>query len=181
MSNEHSEGNGSQQDSIVGQVVNGYHVVQRIAQSMVYLAFRDNPDNRVAIKIFFPDPYACNHDEILERLRVISSLEHENIVNVYETGETDEFIYVVMEYVPGENLYDLMQRNPRLHWAAAAELAREIIRGLVYAHGQGAWHRSLHPDRVLLGKGAQIKINFCNEGEITPSSEIAHYVAPSYS
>ena len=183
MSDEVNEGTNSQQTStdpehIVGMVIAGYKVVQRIGKSMVYLAFKDNPDNQVAIKIFYPDPYACNHDEILTRLQAITWVVHENVVHVFEVGEQDDFIYAIMEYVPGENLYDLMQRNPRLHWAAAAELAKEIMRGLVAAHDHNVTHRSLHPDRVLLGKGGQIKINFCNEGEITPSSEIAHYVSP---
>ena len=152
--------------------------MQRIGSSTVFLAFKENPDIQFAVKVFYPDPYACNREEIIERLRSISQLEHENIVNVVETGENEDFVYAVMEYVPGENLYDLMQRNPRLHWAAAAELARDIIRGLVHAHAYSVTHRSLHPDRILLGKGGQVKINFCNEGEITPSGEIANYVSP---
>lgn len=163
---------------IVGQVIDGYHIVQRIGESMVFLAFKDHPDQQVAFKIFYPDPYACNHDWIVEKLSLIQRLEHPNIVTVLDRGETPEFIYAVMEYVPGENLYDLMQRNPRLHWAAAGELAREITKGLVAAHAQGIIHRSLHPDRILLGKGGQVKVNFCHEGEITPSSEIANYVPP---
>ncbi|NUM37364.1 MAG: serine/threonine protein kinase [Candidatus Brocadiae bacterium] len=165
-------------EMLLGQCVHGYHIVQQISTSLVFLAFKDDPDHQVAMKVFYPDPYACNHDVILERLQEIKKLDHENIVKVYETGETEDFIYAIMEYVPGENLYDLMRRNPRLHWAAAGELAREITKGLVSAHALGITHRSLHPDRILLGKGGQIKINFCNEGEITPSGEIANYVPP---
>jgi len=165
-------------ESLLGQCIHGYHVVQQIGSSMVFLAFKEDPDHQVAMKVFYPDPYACNHDVIVERLKEIQKLDHENIVKIYETGETESFIYAIMEYVPGENLYDLMRRNPRLHWAAAGELAKEITKGLVAAHFYGITHRTLHPDRILLGKGGQIKINFCNEGEITPSSEIANYVPP---
>lgn len=105
-------------------------------------------------------------------------LNHCNVARIYEVGDWNGVIYAVMEYVEGENLYDLMKRNPRLHWGAAAELAREIVKGLVAAHAKNVMHLSLHPDRIFLSKGGQIKINFCNEGVITPSGEIAHYVAP---
>ena len=166
-------------ESLVGQVIGSYKVAERHRDSLVFLAFKEEaPDERVALKVFYPDPFAENEDLIWNRLHSIKSLNHENIVKVYDVGKRENFIYAVMEYVPGENLYDLMQRNPRLHWGVAAELAREIVRGLVAAHDKKILHLSLHPDRVLLGKGGQIKISFCNEGEITPSKEIVHYVAP---
>lgn len=166
-------------DKLVGEVIHGYKIVQRIGNSLVFLGFKQGaPDRQVAIKFFYPDPYAENRESILQRLRAILQLEHENIVKVLDVGEEVTFIYAVMEYIPGENLYDLMQRNPRLHWAAGAELAKDIVKGLVAAHAQKILHRSLHPDRVLLGKEGKIKINFCNEGEITPSKEIVYYVAP---
>lgn len=168
-------------DNIIGRIIGDYRISQRIRNSLVFLAFREeSPQQQVALKLFYPDPIACNREIILERLHSICRLDHANILKVYEVGEEKDYIYTVMEYVPGENLYDLMQRNPRLHWAAAAELAREIVRGLVAAHGENVLHRCLHPDRILLGKGGQIKINFCNEGEITPSKEIANYVAPEF-
>lgn len=162
----------------IGQVLSGYQIIQRVGESTVYLGHRDNPAQTVAIKIFYPDPYACNQEGILERLNEIRQLDHENILKIYDTGQTENFIYAITEYVPGQNLYDLMQRNPRLHWAAAAELAKDIVRGLVAAHSKGVTHRCLHPDRILLSKSGYIKINFCNEGEITPSKEVANFVAP---
>ena len=166
-------------EQLVGKKLAEYRVSQQINNSSVFLAFKENsPEEQVAIKIFFPDPFACNEDIILERLQKITVLDHENVVKVHKVGQKDNYIYSVMEYVPGENLYDLMLRKPRLHWAAAAEFARDIVRGLVAAHSDGVLHLSLHPDRIMLGKGGQIKINFCNEGEITPSPEIVHYVAP---
>jgi serine/threonine-protein kinase len=173
-------------DEMIGLSVNKYKIAQRIGHNKVFLAFHeDSPEKQVALKVFFPDPFASNHDVILERLQAVSKLDHENIVKVDAVGEqiygeSDErnFIYAVMEYVPGENLYDLMKRNPRLHWAAAAELASDIVKGLVAAHEHQVMHRCLHPDRVLLGKSGQIKINFCNEGEITPSREVVYYVPP---
>lgn len=162
----------------IGQNIAGYQVIQRIEESTVYLGHRDTPPQTVAFKLFFPDPYACNREYILERLNEICQLDHENILRVYATGETEQFIYAITEYVPGQNLYDLMQRNPRLHWAAAAELARDIVQGLVAAHAKGVAHRCLHPDRILLSKSGYVKLNFCNEGEITPSKEVANFVAP---
>ena len=167
-------------DDLIGQNIQGYQIVQRIGTSTVFLAYQDTPDKQFALKIFYPDPYACNRTEILERIQSIIPLRHKNIVTVYQAGETEKFIYAVMEYIPGENLYDLMQRNPRLHWGAAAELALEITHGLVYAQDHSITHRTLHPDRVLLGTQGQIKINFCNEGEITPTPEVANYVAPEF-
>ncbi len=165
-------------DAIVGQTIANYKIVQRIANTLVFLAYKNDPDNQVAIKFFYPDPIADNKDLILERLEGVCQLDHPNIIKAYEVGVEKGIIYVVMEYSPGENLYDLLQRNPRLHWAAAAEIAREITRGLVSAHAMGVNHLSLHPDRILLSTSGQIRVNFCNEGVITPSSEVVNYVSP---
>lgn len=165
-------------DEIIDEQVSGYKIVQRIEDSLVYLAFRKDIDHQVAIKIFYPNPYADNQQLVVDRLNTICKLNHPNIVKTYEVGEIRGVVYCVMEYIPGENLYDLMKRNPRLHWGAAAEIGRELTQGLVAAHKLNILHLSLHPDRVLLSKDGQIKVNFCNEGLITPSNEIVHYVAP---
>lgn len=165
-------------DDLVDTQISGYKIVQRIKESLVYLAFRQDIDHQVAIKIFYPNPYAGNQQLVIDRLDTICKLEDPNIIKIYEVGNIKGAVYCVMEYIPGENLYDLMKRNPRLHWGAAAEIGREITQGLVAAHKLGILHLSLHPDRILLGKDGQIKVNFCNEGLITPSKEIVHYVAP---
>lgn len=166
-------------EELIGTVVKGFKIVERIGNSQVFLGFKKSaPTEQIAIKIFFPDPYACNREAILERLAGVRQLEHENIVRLYEFGEEPQFIFAVMEYVPGENLYDMMQRNPRLHWGAAAELARDIVNGLVAAHKKKVLHLCLHPDRILLNRAGQVKINFCNEGVITPSKEVVQYVPP---
>src|SRR5207248_5144144 len=88
----------------------------------------------------------------------VARLQHPNIVQVFETGEHDGQPYVVLEYVPGGSLAQLLTGAP-VGPAAAAALVETLARAVHYAHGRGVIHRDLKPANILLLKdeGGRLK------------------------
>ncbi len=93
-------------------------------------------------------------DRFSREAKLVAGLSHRNIVGVIDRGDYEGKPYIVFEYIPGENLKQLVQREGPLPVARALELAIEIARGLAFAHEQGFVHRDVKPQNVLLnGKG----------------------------
>src|SRR6266516_6862554 len=98
---------------------------------------------RVAIKILLAQ-YA--HDPaFLERFRreaqSAASLSHPNIVGVFDTGSEGDTWFIVMEYVDGRTLKDIIRAEGALYWSRAAEVAADVAGALAVAHGRGIVHR----------------------------------------
>jgi serine/threonine protein kinase len=91
-------------------------------------------------------------------VKASSSLWHPNIVAGYGAGNDDGRPYLAMEYVEGESLGNLLEREGRLPERRALELARAIASALGYAHSQGVIHRDVKPDNVLLGRDGAVKL-----------------------
>ena len=93
-------------------------------------------------------------DRFSREAKLVAGLSHRNIVAVIDRGEHEGKPYIVFEYIPGENLKQLVVREGPLPVARALDLAIEIARGLAFAHEQGFVHRDVKPQNVLLnGKG----------------------------
>jgi serine/threonine protein kinase len=88
-------------------------------------------------------------DRFLEEARFNARLNHPSIVSVYDAGRDGEHIYIVLEYVPGHTLEELLERGA-LRPAKAADLTAKIADALEYAHRQKCYHRDLKPSNVLL-------------------------------
>ena len=112
-------------------------------------------DRPVAIKVIAPDLASSpgSRQRFLREARTVARLRHPNIVAVYAAGEADNLLYFVMEYVEGESLRQMLEREgrvegPRVERAAA--LLADLARALGYAHAQGVIHRDVKPENVLL-------------------------------
>jgi hypothetical protein len=81
--------------------------------------------------------------------RSAASLGHPNIVTVYDTGEHDHVPFIVMEYVEGESLHQMLNRHGPLAVEDTARIARSLLAGLGHAHGRGLVHRDMKPANVL--------------------------------
>jgi serine/threonine-protein kinase len=126
----------------------------------VYLA-RDNVlARRVAVKILHPDSATdpANIERFRREAQSAAGLAHPNIVKVYDWGQDGDTFYLVMEYVPGETLRELLDRYGRLPVNEAARLAAEIAAALDYADEHGVVHRDVKPGNVLITTGGEAKV-----------------------
>jgi serine/threonine-protein kinase len=157
--------------------------------SSVYRAHDRLLERTVAIKLLHE--HYSRDDDYVERFRrearSAAQLSHPNIVTVIDRGEADGRQFIVFEYIDGENLKQLVQRQGRLPVRTALELAIEVGRALAFAHEHGLVHRDVKPQNVLLGNGdvkvtdfgiarsVDVKSGLTQTGTVLGTSE---YVAP---
>jgi serine/threonine-protein kinase len=141
----------------------------------VYLARDQMLDRAVAVKVLFPA--LATDPGFVERFRreaqSAAGLNHPNIVSVYDWGEANGTYFIVMEYVEGESLAELIQAEGRLHPDRAAEIASDMASALGYAHRNGGViHRDVKPGNVLLTRDGTVKVaDFGIARAISDSSE----------
>jgi serine/threonine-protein kinase len=118
----------------------------------VYLGRDVTLDRPVAIKVIAPELAAARviRERFLQEARTVARLRHPNIVAVYAAGESDGMLYFVMEYVPGESLRALLEREGRFDDGRGVEVLRDLACALAYAHDHGVVHRDVKPENVLL-------------------------------
>src|SRR5206468_1728275 len=87
-----------------------------------------------------------------------ASLNHPNVVSVYDYGEDPSGPYIVMELVDGEDLATILRRNGALPPAQAARIAAAVARALAAAHARGIVHRDVKPGNVLIGRDGRVKV-----------------------
>lgn len=80
----------------------------------------------------------------------MKQLHHPNVVQIYEIIETEQDLYLVMEFVQGGELFDLIVQNQRLKERQACKYFQELISGINYIHQLGICHRDLKPENLLI-------------------------------
>lgn len=128
---------------------------------IVYKA-RDKALNRlVAIKVLHPN--LVNDPAFLGRFRqeaqIAASLDHPNLVPVYDYGEDEGRYYIVMGYMPGGSLKDLLKNEGSLSKERALEILQQIGAGLVYAHKRSVIHRDLKPGNILFDDEGKARVS----------------------
>jgi serine/threonine-protein kinase len=126
----------------------------------VYLALDRLLNRRVAVKIL-SDTYAAD-PSFVERFRreaqAAASLNHPNIVAVYDHGQEDGTSFIVMEYVNGQTLRDVVRRYGTIPPMEAARIAADIADALEFAHRNGVVHRDVKPGNVLITPEGVVKV-----------------------
>ena len=126
----------------------------------VYLAHDRLLDRRVAVKVLSPqfatDP--TNVERFRREAQAAAGLNHPHIVAVYDWGEEDGTSFIVMEYVAGQTLREILQSYGRLAPTEAARIAAEIADALSFAHAHGVVHRDVKPGNVLVTPQGQVKV-----------------------
>lgn len=95
----------------------------------------------------------------IREARVISSLDHPNIVRVYDAGRQGEHIYFVMEYFPGSTAGQMLRERQRLPLETVVDIAAQTADALAYAHHEGRLvHRDIKPDNLLVNDRCRVKV-----------------------
>ncbi|MDR2625636.1 MAG: serine/threonine protein kinase, partial [Zoogloeaceae bacterium] len=131
----------------------------RGSQSVVYLAYDPHLAREVAIKtLHFAHPDPQQNASLLEEARAVSKLAHPNIVTIFEAGEEEGDVFLVFEYVSGENLAMSLRRHGALPPAKAASLMLEVLDAIGHAHEHGVIHRDLKPSNILIDESGRPKV-----------------------
>ncbi|RJP78057.1 MAG: serine/threonine protein kinase [Candidatus Zixiibacteriota bacterium] len=135
-------------------------VLSRSSTTTVYRAFQHSLKRPVLIKELRPD--LLREADILNRFRreaeVCARIKHENIVDIYDCSIQPDRVFLVMEYVAGCSLADLIQRHPQPPLPLILAVMHQILRGLAYAHAQQVIHRDIKPGNILVSREGWVKI-----------------------
>ncbi|MEN8376967.1 MAG: serine/threonine-protein kinase, partial [Gemmatimonadota bacterium] len=132
----------------------------RGALGVVYRATHQVLDRPVALKVMAPEirehPAAAQMFE--QEAKALAALNHPNVVAVYDQGRDGEQMFMVMEFVEGTTLEDVLEQRTRLDLAEAARIGEQLGRGLAYAHGRRVIHRDIKPANIFLSTDGTVKI-----------------------
>ncbi|HTV63955.1 MAG TPA: serine/threonine-protein kinase, partial [Bryocella sp.] len=151
---------------VPGMLVAGrYRIISLLGRGgmgEVYRADDLSLGQAVALKFL---PEAATDEETLERfrneVRIARRISHPNVCRVYDIGQSDNQVFLSMEYVDGEDLSSLLRRIGRLPSDKALEIARKICAGLAAAHDKAVLHRDLKPSNIMLdGRGEILIMDF---------------------
>ena len=155
----------------------------------VYLGYDTILDRNVAIKILRGD--LSSDEKFVRRFQrealSASSLAHPNIVEMYDVGEDDGIYYIVMEYVEGKTLKQLLKKRGSLTLSEAIDIMLQLTDGMAHAHDSYIIHRDLKPQNIMIKDDGQIKITdfgiamALNATQLTQTNSVmgsVHYLPP---
>lgn len=171
---------------------NRYEIMSQLGgggMALIYKA-RDTMLNRqVTVKVLRPE--FTGDEEFVARFRkeaqAVAKLSHPNIVSVYDVGQEEEIHYIVMEYIEGRNLKQVINEIGKIPVKHAVDIARQICDGLQDAHDNGIVHRDIKPHNILVMDNGRIKVadfgiaQIMSSIMITDSTTIigsVHYFSP---
>ncbi|MFM6968155.1 MAG: Stk1 family PASTA domain-containing Ser/Thr kinase [Microbacteriaceae bacterium] len=151
-------------DRLIGSTIDGrYQVESRIARggmAKVYLATDLRLERKVAVKVMHDHlvddaEYAA---KFIREARHTARLAHPNIVSVFDQGHEGDILFLVMEYLPGITLRELLNDYGSLTVEQALDITTAVLQALVVAHREGILHRDVKPENVMLVNDGRIKV-----------------------
>lgn len=176
-----------------GQKINDrYEIIKNIGEggmANVYLAYDTILDRKVAIKVLRGD--LSNDEKFVRRFQrealSASSLSHPSIVEIYDVGEDNGTFYIVMEYVEGKTLKQLIKKRGSLTLSESIDIMLQVTDGISHAHDSYIIHRDLKPQNIMIKDDGMIKImDFgiamaLNSTQLTQTNSVmgsVHYLPP---
>jgi serine/threonine protein kinase len=142
-----------------GQTLGKYRILSPLGSGgfgTVYLARDTWLDKQVAIKV--PHRQGLDFSELLREPRLLASVNHPNIVAITTADKQDDVFFIVMEYVAGETLESVLERDGALDLPRALDYTVQIGNAVDHAHKQGVIHRDLRPANVLVSESGMLKV-----------------------
>ena len=176
-----------------GQKINNrYEIVKSIGEggmANVYLANDTILDRKVAVKVLRGD--LSSDDKFIRRFQrealSVSNLSHPNVVEVYDVGEEDGSHYIVMEYIEGKTLKQLLKKRESLTLTEVIDIMTQLTDGIAHAHESYIIHRDIKPQNIMIEDDGRIKITdfgiamALNATQLTQTNSVmgsVHYLPP---
>lgn len=180
---------------MIGHQLGGrYEVIERVGgggMALVYKAQDLLLNRNVAIKVLRQQ--FVHDEEFIRRFRreaqSAASLSHPNVVSIYDVGQEDEVHYIVMEYVEGKNLNEIIKERAPLQVDEAVRIASQIADALDHAHHNQIIHRDIKPHNILIGRNGRVKVTDFGIARAVTSTTITqtgsvvgsvHYFSPEH-
>src|SRR6056297_356258 len=147
-----------------GKIINDrYKIIKEIGKggmAIVYSAHDTLLDRKVAIKMLRPEHYSDNDfkEKFRQEARAVARLSHPNVVSIYDIGIDDDYIFLVMEIIKGQNLKDLIKERGHLSLVEALEIAKQIASALDVAHKNNIVHCDIKPHNIILTDDMEVKV-----------------------
>lgn len=180
---------------MIGQELGGrYEILTRIGgggMALVYKAHDVLLNRKVAVKVLRQQ--FVHDEEFIRRFRregqSAAALSHPNVVSIYDVGQEEDTHYIVMEYVEGNNLNEIIKERAPLQPEEAVRIAIQICDALEHAHHNQIIHRDIKPHNILIGKNGRVKVTDFGIARAVTSSTITqtgsmvgsvHYFSPEH-
>jgi len=163
---------------LVGSTIGPYQITERLGRggmADVYKAFHRELSIYRAIKFIRPEfvTSADFRSRFQQEAQGVARLRHPNIVQIHDFGVSDGHFYMVMEFLEGRTLKELLRTNGRLTPSAAVEIIKGVSNALDYAHSRDLIHRDIKPDNIMLGDdGRPVLMDFGIAKLVTANSQL---------
>ena len=178
---------------MIGKLLNGrYKLVEKIGtggMAIVYRAKDQNLSREVAVKIL--QPQFADNNKAVKRFRheakSVASLNHPNIINIFDIGQDDETEYIIMEYITGQDLKEKIKDEGKLPTAQAVRIIEEVCQALIKAHRNNIIHCDIKPHNILLTSDERVKVTDFGIAQAVTDATMhqtdsimgsAHYLSP---
>ena len=167
-----------------------YEIIEKVGtggMADVYKATDNVLERTVAVKVLHPQ-YASEKSFISRfkrEAKAAANLNHHNIVNIYDWGQEGQDYYIVMEYLKGKNLKEIIAEKGKLNWRDAAKIGEQVAAALAFAHSNDVVHRDIKPHNIVIS-GNEVKVTDfgiarAGVSTMTQTGTIlgtAHYISP---
>jgi serine/threonine protein kinase len=144
---------------LLGQAVGKYQILSNLGSGgfgTVFLARDVWIDKKVAIKV--PHRQSGDFDDLLQEPRLLAALSHTNVVGIVTAERVDGVFFIVMDYIKGESLEAVLDREKSLDLPTALNYVVQILKGVEHAHHTQILHRDLRPANVLVSEAGVVKV-----------------------